>query len=86
MSFFSFFCLPAEEVAGRSSGRASALSGAGSDRLQTAFVRSRPGSPDPLESAVTEMFISERKINKMENILDAWSNNLKVGLSPQSVC
>lgn len=77
---FFYFCLPVEEVAGRSSGRVSALSDAPSDGLQTAFARSRPSSPDPLESALTEMFISERRINKMENVLDTWSNNLKVGL------
>ncbi|XP_022611918.1 centrosomal protein POC5 isoform X1 [Seriola dumerili] len=62
-----------EEVAGRASGRASVLS----DRLQPASERSRPNSPDPLESAVAEMFISEKNISKMENILDTWSNSLK---------
>ncbi|KAM9360085.1 centrosomal protein POC5 [Symphorus nematophorus] len=67
----------AEEMAGRSSGRASVLSCALSDRLHTASERSRPNSPDPLESTVTEMFISEENISKMENILDTWSNNLK---------
>ncbi|XP_071338843.1 centrosomal protein POC5 [Trachinotus anak] len=67
----------AQEMAGRSSGRASALSDAPSDRLHTMSERSRPNSPDPLESAVTEMFISEKNISKMENILDTWSNNLK---------
>ncbi|XP_070689858.1 centrosomal protein POC5 [Pempheris klunzingeri] len=62
-----------EDMAGRSSGRASALS----DRLQVASDRSRANSPDPFESAVTEMFISEENIRKMENIVDTWSNNLK---------
>ncbi|XP_028271006.1 centrosomal protein POC5 isoform X2 [Parambassis ranga] len=63
----------AEKMAGPSSGRASRLS----DRLQMTSQRSRSNSPDPLEVAVTEMFISEKNINKMENILDTWSNNLK---------
>ncbi|XP_070760392.1 centrosomal protein POC5 [Enoplosus armatus] len=67
----------AEDIARRSSSRASVLSNAPSDRLQTATDRSRPNSPDPVESAVTEMFISEENISKMENILDMWSNNLK---------
>ncbi|XP_040899232.1 centrosomal protein POC5 [Toxotes jaculatrix] len=67
----------AEEMAGRSSSRASGLSDAPSDILQAAPERSRPNSPYPLESAVTEMFISQENISKMENILDTWSNNLK---------
>lgn len=75
-----FFFLPAEEIARRSSSRASMLSNPPSDRLQAAADRSRPNSPDPLESAVTEMFISEENISKMENLLDTWSNNLKVSL------
>uniref|UniRef100_A0A8D3AC65 Centrosomal protein POC5 n=1 Tax=Scophthalmus maximus TaxID=52904 RepID=A0A8D3AC65_SCOMX len=60
------FCLPAEELAGRSS-----------SRVSQATERSRPYSPDSLASAATEMFISEANIGKMENILDTWSNNLK---------
>ncbi len=68
-------------MAGRSS-RASMLSNPPLDRLQVASDRSRSNSPDPLESAVTEMFISEQNIGKMENILDTWSDNLKVSLLP----
>uniref|UniRef100_UPI0037E92415 centrosomal protein POC5 n=1 Tax=Semicossyphus pulcher TaxID=241346 RepID=UPI0037E92415 len=67
----------AEEMEGRSSSRASVLSNAPSDRLQTPSDRSRSNSPDPFESAVTELFISEENISKMENILETWSNNLK---------
>ncbi|XP_040012308.1 centrosomal protein POC5 isoform X1 [Xiphias gladius] len=67
----------AEGVAGRSFSRASVLSDAPSDRLQAASERSRLNSPDLVESAMTEMFISEENISKMENILDTWSNNLK---------
>ncbi|KAL0979276.1 hypothetical protein UPYG_G00183100 [Umbra pygmaea] len=52
-----------------------------SDRLQTPpFGTSRHSSPDPLVTAVTEMFISEENINKMENILDTWSNSLKANV------
>ncbi|XP_068461314.1 centrosomal protein POC5 isoform X1 [Clinocottus analis] len=67
----------AEEMAGRSSSRVSMLSNAPSDRLQTVSQRSRPSSPHPSESDVTEIFISDENISKMENILDTWSNNLK---------
>lgn len=67
-------------MAGRSSGRATMLSSALTDGLDTTSERSRPNSPDPLQSTVTEMFISEGNISKMENILDTWSNNLKVSL------
>ncbi|XP_008279676.1 centrosomal protein POC5 [Stegastes partitus] len=67
----------ADRRGGLLSSRASAFSDAPSDRLQVMSGRSRPNSPDPLESAVTEMFISEENLNKMENILNTWSNNLK---------
>ncbi|XP_041642380.1 centrosomal protein POC5 [Cheilinus undulatus] len=67
----------AEEMEGRSSGRASVLSNPPSDRLQTPTERSRSNSPDHLETTVTELFISEENISKMENILEVWSNNLK---------
>ncbi|XP_062273631.1 centrosomal protein POC5 isoform X1 [Scomber scombrus] len=61
---------PVEEMVRPSSSRAS-------DRLQAASERSRPSSPGVFESAIAEMFISEQNINKMENILDTWSHNLK---------
>uniref|UniRef100_A0A3Q1AMA3 Centrosomal protein POC5 n=1 Tax=Amphiprion ocellaris TaxID=80972 RepID=A0A3Q1AMA3_AMPOC len=67
----------ADKRGGQSSSRASLFSDAPSDRLQVTSGRSRPNSPDPLEFAVTEMFISEENLNKMENILNTWSNNLK---------
>ncbi|XP_027134292.1 centrosomal protein POC5 isoform X2 [Larimichthys crocea] len=63
----------AQEMAGRSSSRASGLL----DRLDTSPERSGPKSPDPLESSLTEIFISEENISKMEKILDTWSNTLK---------
>ncbi|XP_026178405.1 centrosomal protein POC5 [Mastacembelus armatus] len=67
----------AKDMAGRTSSRASVLSDPASDRIQTVSDRSRPNSPEPLESAVTELFISEENISRMENILNTWSNNLK---------
>ncbi|KAF7661068.1 hypothetical protein LDENG_00268840 [Lucifuga dentata] len=67
----------AEETAGQSFSRVSVVSDAASDRMQMASERSRPNSPDPLESTVTEMFVSEENISQMENILNTWSNNLK---------
>ncbi|KAM7391771.1 hypothetical protein PAMP_022430 [Pampus punctatissimus] len=74
----------AEEMAGRSSSRASVVSDTPSDRLRTMSERSRPNSPG-IESAVAEMFISAQNISKMEGILDTWSHNLKVSLqSPNS--
>lgn len=72
-------------MAGHLSSRASLLSDNPSERLQVASERSRPDTPEPFEFVVTEMFISEENINKMENILDTWSNNLKVSLLPHSV-
>ncbi|KAM8886867.1 centrosomal protein POC5 isoform 2-T3 [Spinachia spinachia] len=70
----------AEEMAGRSCSRVSVLSNAPSGRLLTVSERSRPSSPHQLDSAVTEMFISEENICKMENILDMWTNNLKLNV------
>ncbi|KAM6931394.1 centrosomal protein POC5 [Xenentodon cancila] len=67
----------AEQAAGWSASRVSAVSDTLSDRLQAPSVKSRSNSPDPIELAMTEMFISEENINKMENLLDTWSNNLK---------
>ncbi|XP_035515163.1 centrosomal protein POC5 [Morone saxatilis] len=67
----------AEEMTGRPSSRASVFSNTLSDRLHKVPERSRSNSPDPLESALADMVISEENISKMENILDTWSNNLK---------
>ncbi|CAG5922541.1 unnamed protein product [Menidia menidia] len=55
--------------------RTEGLSGKASVLSNT--VRSRSNSPDPQEFTVTEMFISEENIVKMESILDTWSNSLK---------
>uniref|UniRef100_A0A3B1IKG2 Centrosomal protein POC5 n=1 Tax=Astyanax mexicanus TaxID=7994 RepID=A0A3B1IKG2_ASTMX len=60
-----------EEVASRSEGESERHSG--SDRSD----RSGPSSPGPVITSLTEMFISEENLNRMENILDIWSNNLK---------
>lgn len=62
----------ADGAAGQSSSRVSAPS----ENMQGASERLN--SPDPHEPAVTEMFISEENISKMENILDLWSSKLKV--------
>lgn len=45
---------------------------------QTGSDRSGQNSPDALITVMTEMFISEENLNRMENILDTWSTNLKV--------
>ncbi|CDQ62722.1 unnamed protein product [Oncorhynchus mykiss] len=65
-----------EEMAGRSS----VVSDAHSDRLPTPSESSRHGSPDPLVTVVTEMFVSEENLNKMENLLDTWSDKLKANV------
>ncbi|XP_048045063.1 centrosomal protein POC5 [Megalobrama amblycephala] len=44
---------------------------------QTGSDRSGQSSPDALITVMTEMFISEENLNRMENILDTWSTNLK---------
>ena len=59
-------------------GRSSAASDAPSDRQQTPSEMSRRSSPAPLVTVVTDLFISEENMGKMENILDSWGDNLKV--------
>ncbi|XP_010874776.3 centrosomal protein POC5 isoform X1 [Esox lucius] len=51
-----------------------------SQRLQTPSERCTHSSPDQLVTPVTEMFISEENMNKMENVLDTWSDNLKANV------
>ncbi|XP_067294357.1 centrosomal protein POC5 isoform X1 [Pseudorasbora parva] len=46
-------------------------------RTQTGSDRSGQSSPDARITVMTEMFISEENLNRMENILDTWSTNLK---------
>lgn len=58
-----------EEVASGSDG--------GSERVCTDLDRSGKSSPDHVINVMTEMFVSEENLNKMEDILDTWSNNLK---------
>lgn len=48
------------------------------EELHTPQVRSWSSGPDHQMSVMTEMFITEENIGKMENILDTWSNNLTV--------
>ena len=64
-----------EELAAQSSGGTSA---GPSDRSRAEARRSRQTSPDSWESGETERFISEENISKVEDILDTWSNHLKV--------
>lgn len=85
MVLYLFAAFPAEGMTGRSSSRVSILSAAPSDRLQTASNRSQPNSPDLVDSSVIEMFVSEENISRMENILDTWSNSLKVSLLARTV-
>ncbi|KAJ8285567.1 hypothetical protein GJAV_G00028320 [Gymnothorax javanicus] len=40
----------------------------------------RSNCPELLLSTVTEVFVTEEKLGRMENILDTWSNNLKVNV------
>ncbi|MCI4392685.1 hypothetical protein PGIGA_G00148790 [Pangasianodon gigas] len=58
-----------DEVASRSDG--------GSEGAHTDSDRSGKSSPDLVINVMTEMFVSEENLNKMEDILDTWSNNLK---------
>ncbi|KAJ8380389.1 hypothetical protein SKAU_G00011670 [Synaphobranchus kaupii] len=45
------------------------------------FAQSRRcSSPELLVSMVTEMFVTEENLGRVENILDTWSNNLKVNV------
>uniref|UniRef100_A0A1A7XET5 Centrosomal protein POC5 n=1 Tax=Iconisemion striatum TaxID=60296 RepID=A0A1A7XET5_9TELE len=62
----------ADRTAGQSSSRAPALS------ENVPSERSGSNSPESHhEFAITEIFISEDNINRMESILDTWSSNLK---------
>lgn len=42
--------------------------------------------PDHVIDMMTEMFVSEENLNRMEDILDTWSNNLKVCFSIKMSC
>lgn len=59
----------------------SVMSEGRSERTQTGSDRSREASPDVLITSMTQMFISDENLNRMENILDTWSANLKVGIA-----
>jgi len=76
-----------EELAGQSSGGGPSGGGPSSDRgsRAAAVERSRQTGLDPWESGGTELFITEESIGKIEEILDTWSNHLKVGVL-QSTC
>ncbi|XP_036384653.1 centrosomal protein POC5-like [Megalops cyprinoides] len=51
-----------------------------SEQAQTPLERSNPSSSDPMVTVVTEMFITEENISKMEDLLDTWSSELKVSV------
>lgn len=50
----------------------------GSEGAHADSDRSGESSPDHMINVMTEMFVSEENLNKMEDILDTWSNSLKV--------
>lgn len=58
----------------------------GSERVCADSNRSGKSSPDHVINVMTEMFVSEENLNKMEDILDTWSNNLKVYIYYQMSC
>ncbi|XP_055056116.2 centrosomal protein POC5 [Misgurnus anguillicaudatus] len=68
---------PSRTSEGESLAARSVASEERSERTQTGSDRSGQGSTDVLITNMTEMFISEENLNKMENILDTWSTNLK---------
>ncbi|GAA6109049.1 centrosomal protein POC5 [Tachysurus ichikawai] len=49
----------------------------GSEGRHTDSDKSGKSSPGHMINVTTEMFVSEENLNKMEDILDTWSNNLK---------
>ncbi|KAI5088323.1 centrosomal protein POC5 isoform X1, partial [Silurus meridionalis] len=49
----------------------------GSEAASTSSDGSGKNSPDHVINVMTEMFVSDENLNKMEDILDTWSNNLK---------
>lgn len=49
--------------------------------VKTSSVSVLPSTSD--YNVITELFIPEENMNKMEHLLDTWSNKLKVG---SSVC
>ncbi|XP_077417760.1 centrosomal protein POC5 isoform X3 [Vanacampus margaritifer] len=50
------------------------------DGLQDASESAQPNTQEFTEYTEVELFISEDKINKMENILDTWTQNLKINV------
>lgn len=48
--------------------------------------KSGKSSPVHVVNIMTEMFVSEENLNKMEDILDTWSNNLKVCVASEMPC
>lgn len=48
------------------------------EELRTRPERSWSSGPDHQMSVMTEMFVTDENVGKMENILDTWGSNLKV--------
>ncbi|KAJ8405660.1 hypothetical protein AAFF_G00316400 [Aldrovandia affinis] len=72
---------PLETEPGASGGNDRAVSTPVESEVESERALSwRPGnsSPDPLVTVVTERFIAEENMGRMENILDTWSENLKL--------
>lgn len=74
-SHFASMCLSFSAEAPHTSKRVSVLS---NEEMRTLPERSWSSGPDHQVSVITEMFVTDENIGKMENILDTWSNNLKV--------
>ncbi|RVE68334.1 hypothetical protein OJAV_G00090450 [Oryzias javanicus] len=69
-----------ERMAAQSPDRASGVSDTRSDQVQAPSEGSRSSSPDLHAFTMTEIFITQENMSKMENILDTWSNNLKTNV------
>uniref|UniRef100_A0A3B3BHW6 Centrosomal protein POC5 n=1 Tax=Oryzias melastigma TaxID=30732 RepID=A0A3B3BHW6_ORYME len=69
-----------ERMAAQSPDRASGVSDTRSDQVHAPSEGSRSSSPDLHGFTMTEIFITQENMSKMENILDTWSNNLKTNV------
>lgn len=76
ISFELLSCLSDAERLGRSPGNEGAP-----ERPQTASETSRQSSPDAVITVETEVSVSDENMTRMENLLDLWSDNLKVDIS-----
>uniref|UniRef100_A0A3B3R0L2 Centrosomal protein POC5 n=1 Tax=Paramormyrops kingsleyae TaxID=1676925 RepID=A0A3B3R0L2_9TELE len=58
--------------------RASVVSAVDLEEVHSEPESSGSSIPEPGVTAVTEMFVSEEQLSRMEQVLDTWSDNLKV--------